>query len=81
MKKKVDTITIINKAFICGKFLSPQIKDMVYQRLEELSKGNNPEVWNAYKRGIELGVEHARHERELKLNRIKGWWDELSRTR
>lgn len=76
-----NTIAMINKGFVCGKFLSPHLKEALFNRIEELEQSSKSEFWSAYRKGIEIGLAEFRHEQLKKIHQIKSRGDDFTRSR
>lgn len=81
MKKEKSTITTINRGFVCGKYLSPHLKEAVLKRIEQLQVSGSQEYWSAYRKGIEIGIAEFRHEQLKRVNQIYSRGDDFGRTR
>lgn len=80
MDKKFNHEAVINRAYVLGKFLPYQIKDVVLKRISELSK-ENPELWGTYRRGMTIGMEAWALDRKKRLNNIKSRGEDFGRGR
>lgn len=81
MSKKLNVVGMINKGFVCGKYLSPHLQDVLFQKIGELEGKGNKEFWQAYKKGIEIGIAEYRHEQLKKVHQIKSREDDFDRSR